>query len=328
VNAPVTHVLVHAPARLHLGFLDPDGHFGRRFGAIGCAVSGLDTVVSACRASDSAIEGAVDERAKALFESAMSVSGNVVPIRMTVQSRSPQHAGLGSGTQLALAIDTAVRRLAGQPCAPGCAAKRLGRGLRSGTGAALFEHGGLVVDGGVGDGSKVPPLVSRLALPDDWRVVLVRDEARQGLSGAAEKAAFRALQPLPEQTAGELCHRVLLGLLPAAAEGDFGAFSKHLGVLQEAVGSYFADSQGGLFLSEAVSGAVEYCRDRFGLSGTGQSSWGPTGFIFAPDQRTGERVVEALSESQAAVGLILSVHAPDNTGARVSVTPAPRSATG
>ena len=41
-------VRVKTTARLHLGFLDLAGDLGRRFGSMGLAIDGLDTVVE-CR---------------------------------------------------------------------------------------------------------------------------------------------------------------------------------------------------------------------------------------------------------------------------------------
>ena len=42
---PLARVRVAAPARLHLGFLDPSATLGRRFGSLGLVVEGLETVV-------------------------------------------------------------------------------------------------------------------------------------------------------------------------------------------------------------------------------------------------------------------------------------------
>ena len=44
-------VTVRVPARLHLGFLDPSGGKGRRFGSIGLPLSEPETVVSLSRSA-------------------------------------------------------------------------------------------------------------------------------------------------------------------------------------------------------------------------------------------------------------------------------------
>ena len=43
-------VTIKVPARLHLGFLDPNGDAGRRFGSIGLPLSEPETVVTLSRA--------------------------------------------------------------------------------------------------------------------------------------------------------------------------------------------------------------------------------------------------------------------------------------
>src|SRR6185437_6994640 len=84
-----------------------------------------------------------------------------------VSDAIPPHAGLGSGTQLALAIAAAFRRLEGLPLDPREDARLLNRGARSGVGVALFERGGLAVDAGRGAKTEVPPVVAQMSFPRD-----------------------------------------------------------------------------------------------------------------------------------------------------------------
>jgi beta-ribofuranosylaminobenzene 5'-phosphate synthase len=44
-HEPGQRVRVSAPGRLHLGFLDPAGTLGRRFGSLGLVIDGFETVV-------------------------------------------------------------------------------------------------------------------------------------------------------------------------------------------------------------------------------------------------------------------------------------------
>src|SRR5436190_23053190 len=56
-------VTVTAPARLHLGFLDPSGGLGRRFASIGLAIAELGTRFSLRAAASAGIEGPEHARA-------------------------------------------------------------------------------------------------------------------------------------------------------------------------------------------------------------------------------------------------------------------------
>ena len=144
--APSATIRVRAPARLHLGFLDLNGAIGRRFGSIGLAVDQPETELTLRRAAHHDAHGLESARALALvkkFAGETSGGGYAVDIRKAI----PAHAGLGSGTQLALAIGAAIARVEGHTLSPGNLAALGERGARSGIGLAAFASGGFIVDG-------------------------------------------------------------------------------------------------------------------------------------------------------------------------------------
>ena len=210
---------IECPARLHLGFIDPGGASGRRFGSLGLALDGLGTHLRVQRAR-SAREAwfAAGERAQAERERALDCLARLrraldfkTPLAIELLDAIPPHAGLGSGTQLALALGYAVARLAGREAAPRRIAELTQRGARSGIGIGVFEQGGFVVDGGRAAQTTVPPIVARHPFPAAWRVLLVFDASHRGLSGEAEVNAFRALPPFPrlDQRKVQLCVEVV-----------------------------------------------------------------------------------------------------------------------
>lgn len=307
---------VAAPARLHLGFLDPAAALGRRFGSIGLGIEGLDTVVTAASAESLQVAGLQAARARAFAERVLAHYDLPGGVSLSVDAVPPSHAGLGSGTQLALAVASAVLGAFDRHAPAAELACLLGRGRRSGIGLSLFDQGGLVVDGGHGRGTHVPPVVSRIPFPRDWHAVLVLDAEVEGLSGSAEREAFGSLPPMPQPTAAHLCHLTLMGLLPAVAEQDFGAFCCSLTEVQGIVGDYFAGAQAGRFTSTRVGEALRYGSDALGLGGIGQSSWGPTGFAFAESRGAAAAACRALEQHfDRARGLTFRVCAPCNHGA-------------
>jgi beta-ribofuranosylaminobenzene 5'-phosphate synthase len=276
-------VRVTAAARLHLGFLDFNGDLGRRFGSIGLAIDAFETCVELHEASSFETFGEERERGARLALRVAENLGLDTAKRLVISSAIPPHAGLGSGTQLALAIAASFRRFAGLPPDVRGDARLLDRGARSGVGAALFERGGLVVDAGRGPGTEFPPVVARVNFPRDWRVLLILDPRMKGAHGEPERRAFASLPHMSADLAGETCRRTLMQILPGAAEGDFAAFGDGVSRVQEILGDYFAPVQGGgRFTSAAVSRVVGELASH-GASGIGQSSWGPTGFVFSPD---------------------------------------------
>jgi beta-RFAP synthase len=274
---PCTAAEVFAPARLHFGFLDAASTLGRQFGSLGLTVEGIGTRVRISRAPDRSDGTQASERAAGLLAALSERHSGLGPLQLAVRETIPEHIGLGSGTQLGLAIAAALAALAGERVSARTLAERVERGARSGIGVGAFELGGFLVDGGKGPGDAAAPIVARAEFPDAWRVMLIFDHERRGLFGEAEKAAFGALPPFPAESAAHLCHLTLLRLLPGLVEAEFGPVAEAVGEISARVGDHFAPVQGGRFASPRVAQALGWLRDA-GLVGIGQSSWGPTGF--------------------------------------------------
>ena len=276
-------VQVTTTARLHLGFLDLTGDLGRQFGSIGLAIDAFETRVQLQEAPSFEVLGEESERSARLARRIAEGLGLDTGKRLIVSTAIPAHAGLGSGTQLALAIASAFRRFEGMPLDSREDARLLDRGARSGVGVTLFERGGLAVDAGRGPRTKIPPVVAQVSFPRDWRILLILDPRVDGAHGEAERRAFAGLPRFPAGAASEICRRALMQILPGAAEEDLEAFGDGVTRVQEIVGDHFALAQGGGRFMSAPVGRVVARMKALGAHGIGQSSWGPTGFAFASD---------------------------------------------
>ncbi|CAG4897822.1 beta-ribofuranosylaminobenzene 5'-phosphate synthase family protein [Paraburkholderia saeva] len=324
--APLSAVTIDAPARLHLGFLDPNGSLGRAFGSVGLTIDERGTRVTMRLADAMRVEATRSDAERVRVEryvETLRAAWDGPAVSVDVQRAPRAHTGLGSGTQLALAIGTAYARLAGR--SPGSAeiARMLGRGTRSGIGTLGFDHGGFLVDGGPAQGhgpageahTEAPPLLFRQPFPDAWRILLVDDTTREGLHGEAEKRGLASLAPFPQALAAHVCHLVLLRILPGIAESDFDAFADGITEMQQTIGEYFAPVQGGVFSSPTVAAALEAVATRQ-TAGIGQTSWGPTGFAFV---RSAEEASGALAIAQEATrgrpGVACSIVTGRNRGA-------------
>ena len=316
-------VSVRAPARLHLGFLDPGGSLGRRFGSLGLVIDGFETEVEigACPGDEVSASGPAAhdqvERARAWLQQLQRQSGREDPLHLRLLRVLPPHAGFGSGTQLALAIARAFAQWHGLDVSTARLAQWLGRGLRSGIGIAGFDQGGLLVDGGPGAQGEPAPVLSRVPLPAAWRVLVVQDSGQKGLSGAEERRRIEALAPLPRAQAADICHQVLMRVLPGAASGEFAPFAAGVTQVQRVLGDYFAPAQGGrAFASAAVERVIEWIGTAEPGAALGQSSWGPTGFAILPSQARAQALVEGLKAAQVvAPSVLLRIVAGRNTGA-------------
>lgn len=294
-------VSVQAPARLHLGFLDVSGSAGRRFGSVGLALEGPRVELCAQRAAPALAKGPQAARASA-FAQAMRARFNLPDdCQFTLEQIIPEHIGLGSGTQLGLAVGAALARLYRLDVSLRDIAVVVQRGQRSGIGAGAFESGGFLIDGGKGASDDPPPIVARADFPASWRVLLICERAGSGLHGAIERSAFEALPPFPEKLAGHLCHLMLMQALPALAERDCARFGQAIGELQRANGDYFAPVQGGCFSSPAVAEALAWIEEQ-GIAGIGQSSWGPTGFAIVDSEERADALARAAQARWGAAG--------------------------
>ena len=308
-------VTVTAPARLHMGFLDLAGGLGRRFGSLGACVGGIATRVTARPSGADEIRGAEAARAAGVLAT-LRRHVPIPPVQLTIDEVIPPHVGLGSGTQLGLAVGTAVCRLFEVEQGPATLAAILDRGARSGIGLGAFAAGGVLLDGGKGADGLPPPIVGRVPFPPAWRFLLLFDGERQGLSGEAERRAFSELPPFAEAAAGHLCRLAVLGFLPAVAVGDLATASAAIREIQAVLGDYFAPAQGGRFTSRRVGAALGRS-EALGITGVGQSSWGPTGFAIVGDVETGlELQAKLVREFE---GLSLELVAGRNEGAAVAI---------
>ncbi len=290
-------VEVQAQARLHFGFLDPSGERGRRFGGMGLSIARPRFALRIEPAPALVVEGDEADRVELLasrFHDRLDLPPRA---RIQVLESIPEHVGMGSGTQLALALAAGLSRLHNVDLPPAELCVLMGRGRRSGVGYHLFQRGGFVVEGGHPAGgrtgaAKAPPLLLRQEFPEAWRIVVATPTAERTVSGEAEEEAFGRLAPAPERTVERIAHLVLMRLAPALAERDLPAFGAALAEIQDLVGSCFASVQEGPF-HPAGAALVRRLRDA-GACGVGQSSWGPAVYAFAADEPEERRLIDLL----------------------------------
>jgi len=313
-------VTVAAPGRLHLGFLDPDGSLGRSFGSLGLTIDGPSTRVALRLAAHDVVDGEPGteqdiERAREHVATLKRLFRRETPLAIHLREVLPAHAGFGSGTQLALALARGFATLHGLDVTTTDLARALGRGKRSGIGVAAFDRGGFLVDGGPRKDGPAP-LLAHADFPEPWRVLLVLDPRGAGLHGLDEGRALARLEPMAQPVAAHLAHLVLMQILPALHEADFGPFARGVSEVQRVIGRYFAPVQNGsAYTSPEVAQVVEWLAANFDAA-VGQSSWGPTGFAIFASQADADRAVDrARAAGQVAGPLTLRIVKGRNHGA-------------
>ncbi len=295
-------VSVTTGARLHFGPLSYRPDSGRHFGGVGLMIDqpGVQLTFTEHDSDQVTGDSAGVERVRQFVSRIRESHPSILATRcrIHVESVVPSHSGLGSGTQLGLAVARGLAEVDGETDVPIAAlAERVGRGLRSAVGVYGFESGGLIVDAGQNDSDDIGALACRLAVPDEWRVLLITPPiSDDGLSGAEEEQAFAQLGSIPLSLTNELSRLVLTELLPAVIADDFDSFSEAVYEYGSRVGQFFSRIQGGIFGNPATDTLVEHIRQH-GITGIGQTSWGPTLFAFAADDAQANTIVTALQST-------------------------------
>ena len=303
--------------------LDLRGSLGRRFGGIGAGVFDPSLVIEVERAAGVEAEGAEANRAAEFARRYLESQGIRAGARIVIRHAIPEHAGLGSGTQLALSVARGIAELYGRPTGAGELATSVGRARRSAIGTWLFEGGGFIVEGGRREHSeRIAPLLARLSIPETWRCVVAVPWTAEGVSGESELQAFRTLPPPPLRDVEHVAHLVLMSLLPALVDADLEAFGEAISTIQQINGSWFAPAQGGTFASGATTELIKSMRE-WGAAGVGQSSWGPAVYAITEGD---DRAAELASRARAALNGSGTVYVNQfaRTGARVAVLDAAR----
>ncbi len=308
-------------SRIHLGFYGFDDKH-RLYGGLGLALyyPTYDLVVSPAKSLSA--EGCQSERAFHFARRVLDLVDAGFELSITIRKCIPQHVGLGSTTQLALAIYVAAAKLASRSIDLEEVAKALGRGAVSGIGLTAFARGGFIVDAGLPplrpSGYVVKPLL-RLRFPRDWVPLLAVPKVEWRVAEHEEPALFRKAGGLSPEQRAELLYTVFRVMLPSIIDRDFLGFTSALERVQLLTGAYFAGAQGGIFCcpeSELVAGLLK----ELGARGIGQSSWGPLVYGFyegVEAARRAARLLPSLAEREGVELAFVAVGRPRNRGARI-----------
>ncbi len=322
-------VLVDAPARLHLTLIDMNGSSGRVDGGIGIALDDPHVVLEARRSTTVEVTGGdresrerVEQAAHAVLNGLQIPGGAYIALRSTVQ----QHVGLGSGTQLALATASALCRLYGREASVRHLAEIVGRGGTSGIGTTAFELGGFILDGGhrfgpsghkqdfrpsaASRGVRPPPILARHPFPDDWKILLVTPHISAGAHGGAEADIFRRFCPVPLDEVRELCHEVLMRMVPGLVEHDLDLFGSAVNRIQ-----HLGFKKVEIAMQPTLIPSLLDLLCEAGAAGAGMSSFGPT--VYAVGDSGMDAVERAAQEALGDVGGATLLTTARNSGAYV-----------
>jgi beta-ribofuranosylaminobenzene 5'-phosphate synthase len=314
-------VSVTAPSRLHFGLWSLAGS-SRQFGGVGVMVDQPGLQLAIHPAATLSATGPLATRVLEFALRWAAFHERPEPqCSIEILSAPPDHIGLGTGTQLALAVGAGLCELHEIEIeSPQSLGASVGRGLRSAVGTYGFLYGGLIVEQGKLPSESISPLDCRFDLLASWRFVLARPLGVTGLAGEDEAAAIGVLPAIPGAVTRELMAIAYDQLSPAAVTRDFAAFAESTYRYGRLAGEIFAPRQGGPYNGPVLAALVQRIRD-LGFAGVGQSSWGPTVFAACPSQAEAERLVAALQLGAGQGTLETIVASPCRHGAMIERLP-------
>lgn len=279
----MVNIFIKTPSRLHLGFYN----FNREniaYGGIGLAIDNpsIELIISKNNRLEIVNETNIElNDVVEKIVNTLEISG----FKLIVKSAIPRHIGLGSTTQLLLAISYGLSKLYGLKYSVRELAVKLGRGYVSGIGISVFEKGGLIIDSGrrldnnilreVETIHDLPLPIARYSLPRKWFFILITPRVSKRISDEFEKQFLEKPLKIDDNLQCKLYATLLLELIPSVIRRDIVGFGKALSKIQYITGEYFSKYQYGLFCCRESEEAVNIMLSK-GVYGVGQSSWGPT----------------------------------------------------
>ena len=305
----VRSIRIQTPGRLHLGMTSFGNPSVPSFGGVGVMIDklGMDVQVEAC--DRLSVTGPFSDRARQIAMQCMEVlSLQERRCAITIHAAPRAHVGLGSGTQLAMAVAAGIHQFFSSDTCCGttsgfCTDKafdfaRAGRrGRRSCIGIYGFAKGGLIWEGGrfEHEHDQFAPLVAQTALPDDWCGVVLIHRGATGLHGDDEKAAFARLPSVPAEISEELNRIAEHELFPAVLEKRHADFCDAVYRYGSLAGKPFVTESSRLPWYDTIGQLVSTLHAH-GVHGVAQSSWGPAVLACCESKAAAEQVVEWLRQ--------------------------------
>ncbi len=288
---------INAPARIHIGFLDLDKNSNRKYGSLGLTISDFSykiKIENSNRITVNCRNQELKSKIKKIIN-AFNKKKKILGCKITVLNEIPIHRGLGSGTQLALSVGYLISKLNKIRINTDQMAINLSRGIRSGIGIESFKYGGFNVDVGKLKGSFTPPLnILNIKWPKKWKILLILDTNLVGTHGKKEDQEFRDLKKINISQVNLNCKSLLMNIIPGLIEKNFDEFSKGLRVIQNNMSKIFYGNVN-KFASNAIEQIFMNLKKK-GIISFGQSSWGPTGFIFFENSKKRNQLLKYIEK--------------------------------
>ncbi|MFW9936822.1 MAG: beta-ribofuranosylaminobenzene 5'-phosphate synthase [Candidatus Thorarchaeota archaeon] len=329
-------IRITTPCRIHLSLIDENGYTGRVDGGIGLMLDRPNVIFEASNhAKEFKIEAnkyyresieVINEQASKIFK-AFNISNK--NFHFYLRRYYPSHVGLGSKTQLSLAIAKAITKLRNiNNISILELTKLVERGGTSGIGWRGFENGGFILDGGhdFGKGKEketfLPSSASKSAdpaltilrypIPENWRFVLVIPNVKKGAYGDEEISIFQSHAPIPKVEVNEVSHQILMKVIPGLLRNDLECFGQGLMRIQS-IGFKKIE----IDLQHEIVKQILRFFEGYGLKAYGMSSFGPSVLGITENDEEANKLLKLVQMRLKEIGGHIYICKPNNCGAKI-----------
>jgi beta-ribofuranosylaminobenzene 5'-phosphate synthase len=254
------------------------------------------------------------------------------PLKIAIWDFLYSHMGLGSKTQMALAIASSITKILELEVEIDIKTltQMVGRGGTSGVGYRSFENGGFILDCGHQFGkdkekqsflpssasnAKPARTILRYDFPENWYVLVVILNVPAGASNVEEVNIFQKHCPIPIEEVQQVSHHILMQLLPGIIEKDLTTFGSAINSICK-IGFKKIEIS---LQHDKVKELIQYLEQK--SKGAGMSSFGPTVFSIFESEEEAQKVLEQIKQKFSSVGFTSYITTANNTGAHIEVTP-------
>ena len=304
-------VRIQASSRLHLGFLNLNSSKQYSYGGIGVSIDKYPTIslISKSKQYETNLPKKINNE---LFKY-LQANNLTTNIRVHCVEKPASHVGLGSGTQLKLSIEELICEYFDLKKNPNI----INRTYRSGVGYNTYKMGGFIIDSPKRDLNN-NPVIFKSSFPASWKAILLFDNHKRGLHGKTEKLFFSPSNS--NNLRKQLSDITLNEIIPAVIYRDFDVFAKGLTKFQKLNYSFYSSVQESMYLSLDIAKVIKRISKLFNV-GVGQSSWGPTSYIFVDSKKDLNDILPVLDHSISMYNnLSYDVVSVKNNGRKLTLT--------
>lgn len=326
-------MIIKTPSRLHVTLIDLNGRYGRIDGGVGITTRNPRLILEGKIGDETLVEfsqpdllkDTIDDYRDKILQAASKINKHLSiddSYHFKVKNVFPSHSGLGSGTQISLAVAKLILKMNHQDLEAPQIGEIVGRGGTSGIGVASFADGGFIVDSGhkkavkkdflPSSASKAspPPVIARYDFPEDWKIIMVIPHVERKVFGDGEVNIFQKYCPIHVEEVQELTHLLFMKMMPAVLEEDLDCFGEAINNVQNIGFKKIELKLQNPFISKLMDDLRQG-----GASGVGMSSFGPT--VYAITDTDSKDIRKTAQESmQDKEGEIIVTKA-QNSGAKI-----------